>query len=276
MTNKRNFLIIALSFISINIATFCLFYIPNFVIVDLSSSVYDTWRLITTFATKFADFLLPAAAATVLFLGYERLGARKTLLRAVILALPRVFYILPYYYLQFWGVGNDSIEAISLAALASLFGVAVFYGESILLLYIVRVFSRLPILKELKKSLPVNLQKNTPKDVMTTLKKTANGVVASSAQDRSVFDLDSPITFGILAASFTEFCISLIFELWNYVGYFIEYAGDYRTDEIIELTSYLVFLAVELLATHAICCFIRNFITNKGEDKNNGIDKAVE
>ena len=101
---------------------------------------------------------------------------------------------------------------------------------------------------------------------MKDLKKTADGIISSVSASRSVLDLDSPITFGILSASLVEFFISLLFELSDFVGYLVEYAGDYRTGEIIEFTSYLVFLAVELLLSHAICCTIFNFI-KKSEDK---------
>ena len=276
MTNKKTYSITALSFILMNIVAFCLFYIPNFLIIDLSDTAYEIWRLITAFATKFSDFLLPVVSATVLLLGYERLGTKKTLLYALVFSVPRIFYILPYYYLQFWIYGYDSIEAISFSALASLLGIAVFFGESVLLLYVIRIFARLPILKELKKDLPVNLRTNTPKDVMTNLKRTADGLIMSSASESRVFDLDSPIIFGILAAAFAEFCISLIFELWDFVGYLIEYAGDYRIGEIAELTAYLVFLAIELLATHAICCFIKNYTVKKRKDIDNGIHKTLE
>lgn len=266
MNAKKILFTTALSFIFINIVTFCMFYIPNFVVMELSNLIYESLRLLTAFLTKFFDFLMPCAAAAVLFALRSKISLKKTLLGALMLSLPRIFYILPYYYLRFWMYGSDSIEAVTFAALVSLFGVAVFFGETFLLLYVIRTFARLPILKELKGKLPLNLQKNTPKNVISELKKTADGVISELAPDRTVFDLSSPITLGVLAASFTEFLISFIFELTDFIGYLMEYVGDYRTGEIIELTAYLVFLAAELLATHAICRLILNFIT-KSEDK---------
>ena len=266
MNIKKILFTTALSFIFINIVTFCMFYIPNFVIMELSNLIYESLRILTTFLTKFFDFLMPVAAAAVLFAFRNRIGIKKTLLCGLILSLPRIFYILPYYYLQFWIYGSDSIEAVTLAAFASLFGIAVFFGETILLLYIIRTFARLPILKELKSKLPLNHQKNTPKNIMSELKKNADDALKELSPNRAAFNLNSPITIGVLAASFAEFFISFVFELSDFIGYLIEYVGDYRTGEIIEFTAYLVFLAVELLATHAICCFILNFI-KKSEDK---------
>ena len=260
---KKPYFVTAFSFILINILLFCSFYIPNFITGE-SSEPFEYLRI---FASKLFDFVMPLVAATVMFLGYSSLGAKNTLIRAILLSMPQVFYILPYYYIYFWVNGNDSIEAISLSALVTLFGVAVFYGESVLMLYVIRAFARLPIVKGLKKDLPRSRQENTPKELLSELRKKADEVIENSLTDRSVLSLGSPVTAGILAAAFTEFCISFIFEISDIITYLVEYRGDYRIEDVIFYTAVILFLAVELLAGHSICCFIRNLIIKRKEDK---------
>ena len=213
------------------------------------------------FLNKLFEFLLPTVAATVLFIGYSDLGLRRTLLRALYFSLPRIVFSLPYYYLYFWVNWYDSIESISLSALVTVFSVAILYGQILLLFWLIRVFARLPILKELKKSLPLNQQSNTPKDALSRLKKDADKSVAESFLDRSIFSFSSPTSLGIFAAAFAGFCINLAREIVDTVTYLIEYAGNYYLEEIIYIVACYLFLLVELFISHAICCLIRNTLT---------------
>ena len=129
VNNKKLFTIIGLSFVFVNLLTFCLFYIPNYVLM-LNVEWVEYFRI---FFNKFFEFLLPAVAATVLFLGYPRDGLKKTITRAFCLSLPRIIYLLPYYYLYYILNFYDSIEAITLSALVTLFGVVLLFGQILLL-----------------------------------------------------------------------------------------------------------------------------------------------
>ena len=254
MNSKKICLITAISFAFVNLLAFCIFYIPNYVLM-LNVEWVEYTRV---FLNKFFEYLLPVVAATVLFIGYTRDGLKKTFIRAIYFSLPRIVYLFPYYYLYYILNWNDSIESISLSALVTLFGVALFYGQIILLFWIIRVFARLPIIRELKIALPINQQKAPPKEILAELRSSADKRVCSSLSEKSIFNFSCPASLGIFAASFASFCINLVREIIGTVDYLIEYAGDYYLEEIFYITACYLFLLVELLASHAICCLIRN------------------
>ena len=257
--SKKTCLIVALSFIFINILSFCLFYIPNYVLM-LNIEWVEYTRV---FLNKFFEFILPVVAATVLFLGYTEDGLKKTLIRAVYLSLPRMIYLLPYYYLYYILNWYDSIESISLSSIVTLFGVALFYGQVVLLFWLIRLFARLPVLKEMKKKHPLNQQNDTPKNLRAELKAQADIEVAASLSDKAVFNFSKPTSLGFFAATFAGFCINFVREAIGTVEYLIEYSGNYYLEEIIYITACYLFLLFELLAGHAICCGIRNLLNKE-------------
>ena len=256
---KKACLFTVLAFILAQLIVYCLFHIPNFVLMQTTDAIEYTRR----FLVKFCDFLMPIVAATVLFVGYNKVPLKTTLIRAIFLSLPRMIYSLPYYYLYFWANFYDSIEAISLSALVTLFGVCLFYGQVLLLLWLMRSFARLPIVKKYKKELPINEQKKTPKNILLELRKKADAEVESTITDRSLFNFSSPSTLGIFSAVFGSFCINFAREAIDTITYLFEYAGDYLPEEIIYVTFCYIFLVTELLLCQAICCAIRNLITKE-------------
>ena len=267
MNHKKLFAITGISFVFVNLLTFCLFYIPNYVLM-LNVAWLEYLRI---FLEKLCEFLLPAVAATLLFISFSTDGLKKTIRRAICLSLPRIIYLLPYYYLYYIFNFYDSVEAITLSALVTLFGVALLFGQILLLFVIIRSFARMPLLRKAKEALPINERKSTPKDVLRTLKKNADEEVSSSLSDKEFFNFSRPTSLGIFAAVFASFIINFVIEIYDTILFVIDietsYGGNYYAEEIIYIIACYLFLVVELMASHAICCLIRNAL-NKNEKEN--------
>ena len=260
---KKLYLITVASFILANLVAYLLFHIPALVLEE----TYEWLEYTRVFLSKFLEFILPSVAGTVLFIGYREIGIKKTLLRALYISLPRIVYLLPYYYVYHIVMAYDSVESISLSALVTLFGIALFFGQALLLFFIIRIFSRMPIVKALKKELPVNQQAKTPKDVKILLVKNAEDVLEETKTRGSVFDFAHYENLGIFASVFTVFIVELIRELVDSIAFIIECEGNLFADEIIYMTACYLFLLVELLAGQAICGLIKNAALNKTNKK---------
>lgn len=263
-TTKKLFLFTTLAFVFANLFTYLLFHIPTLVLEER----YEWLEYTRSFITKFLEFILPTVAATVLFVGYREIGMKRTLLRAMYLSLPRIIYLLPYYYVYYIVIAYDSIESITLSALVTLFGTALQFGETLLLFVIIRIFSRMPIVKSLKKGLPVNQQKKPPKNIARGLIQDAENLLSENMTRGNVFDFSHRENIGIFASVFFVFIIDLVRELIDSIVFIIECNGDLFTDEIIYMTACFLFLLIELLGGQAICGWIKNICAVRAENNN--------
>lgn len=256
---KKIYLICYLSFILANLIAFLVYFIPDYVI----ESDIGNWEYVRLFFNKLVEFAFPTIAAALVFLDYPATGLKRTLIRAAGFALSRMVFLLPYYYLYFMNVYKYSVEAISLSAIVTVFGALLFWVHISLLFIIIRLVADSLIVRQYAKELPLNQQKNMPKDVKKGLFKKADASLSCYMSDSGMFDFTKPIIAGIFASTFAEFLINFVKELFETITYLIGYAGSYRTVEIIYITSSFLFLVVELLSVHAICYFLKNVSVKK-------------
>ena len=245
---KRLYLISALSFCAVNFASFLIFFIPNYVI-EADIGWFEYVRL---FFNKFVEFALPPIAACLLMSAYFDGGIKKSLIYAIYLALPRIIYLLPYYYLYHIAYGYDSIESICLSGLVTVFGVALMWAHIAVLFLLTRMVAIRTIAKSLANDLPPAVQKSIPIDIKKMLNKQAKKSLGEEINFTGAFDFAAPMTLGIFAAVFGEFTVNLMREISDTVIYLVNYAGYYRIDEIIYITGSFVFLIIELLLVHII------------------------
>lgn len=246
--NKRFYLFGILGFCAVNLFSFLIFFIPNYVIeADIGWFEY-----VRIFINKFAEFALPPIAAALLIKVYFNGGIKNALIGAIYFSLPRIIYLLPYYYLYHIAYGYDSIESISLSALVTVFGVALMWAHITLLFLIIRMFAIRSIAKSLATDLPPAVQKSMTVDLKKKLNQQAEKSLCTEINFTGAFDFSIPLTLGIFAATFGEFIINFMRESVDTVTYLINYAGYYRMGEIIYITACFVFLIVELLAVHLI------------------------
>lgn len=260
---KRLYLISALSFCAVNLVSFLIFFIPNYVI-EADIGWFEYVRL---FFNKFVEFALPPIAACLLMSAYFDGGIKKSLICAIYLALPRIIYLLPYYYLYHIAYGYDSIESICLSGLVTVFGVALMWAHITVLFLLARMIAIMAITKSLANDLPPAVQKSIPIDIKKMLNKQAKKAFGEQINFSDAFDFDEPLTLGIFVTVFGEFIVNLIREIADTVVYLVNYAGYYRIDEIIYIMGSFIFLIIELLTVHFISYHVFKKINN--EEKRN-------
>ena len=253
-------------FVLANLFTYLLFHIPTLILEER----FEWLEYTRMFVTKFIEFILPAVSGVILFLGYREIGIKATLIRALFLSLTRVIYLLPYYYVYYIVLAYDSVEAILSSLLVTAFGTALFFGLSLLLMYIIRVFARMKNIKELTNELPANFRKKPTKEIKEDLIKRSELKVFDNLSADGIFDFSHCENLGIFAAVFSVFAIELVRELVDSILFIVECEGILFLDEIIYMVACYMFLLIELIVGHMICCAIKkSFIKSKRKQKEN-------
>lgn len=252
-------------YLLLNLVLFLLFYIPNYIIEDYAYIVGD-FEYVRLFFSMLLEFLIGVSGAVVLYVILLRTGGvtlSRVLPGSAVIAAATFINSLPYYYLYFLAYGYDSIDGIPLYTLSALLSVIFEWIKLLLLFSLCYFVSRRHIMKELTLTLPKNQQKKVPKKVKRELHLAADSRLSDELAEGGMFNFDSPITLGILLASAGQFVYAFAVELKNAVEYLTEFAGNYRTGEIIYMTWSFIFILVELAVCHALCHALKNFLAKK-------------
>ena len=169
-----------------------------------------------------AEAAVPLLTAVGAFL-LSTMRHRRLWLFPILPVLSRALYFLPDHYLYYLAGGMNSIEAIGMGALVTLFECAVIYGFVLLLCLLARrIYAR-----------------------------AKNGENEEEAP--KMFSLDNPFVKSVFSISFVYFCLQIVFESVRTVAYLVSNAGTYSFEEILTMIlSFIMHLAV-LFATHALC-----------------------
>lgn len=255
-------------YLALYFALFLLFYIPNYVIEGYAD-IFGNFEYVRLFLSMLFEFILGSSGAVVLFvvlIKHGPLTPGRTLTAAAVIAAARIIYSLPYYYLYFLSYGYDSIDGIPLYTLSALLAVIFEWVKLLILFALVYFSSRRHIVKALTLSLPKAQQKNMPKKTKLTLLATADARLWGELSHGGIFNFDAPITLGIFLASVGQFVYALSLEVKTAVEYLTEFAGNYRSDEIIYMTWCFIFVILELIISHTVCYFLKNKLTKEPDD----------
>ncbi len=253
------------TYLSLYFVLFLIFYIPNYVIEDYAYTV-GNFEYVRHFLSLLLEFILGASGAVVLFVVLMRTGGVTTghvLTGAATIAAAKLIYSLPYYYLYFLSLGYDSVDGIPLYTLSALFAVMLEFAKLILFLSLVYFTSRRHIMKELKLTLPAAYRKKPSEKERRALHAAADVRLSDELTVGGVLNFDAPVTLGIFLSSVGQFAYALSAEIKNAADYLTEFAGNYRTDEIIYMTACFVFVIFELIISHVACYYLKNWLLKK-------------
>ena len=211
----------------ISLLDFLIYYIIQLFFWDSDVAAY-----ISHFSGRFFEFAIPIFAAALMLVKMPK--GKKMLLYALCLALPRLIYSLPYYYLRYVYDVYDSKEAIVLSLITNIAVILLLMLKTLLLYAVIRLLMKRAGTDEPKFPL-------------------------------SPFDFDSPVVFGIMISALIPFVIELALEVYSTVSFFIEKGAKYRTDDIIFYCGSFVFLIASLILSHTLACLITNLIKRKSE-----------
>ncbi len=210
----------------ISLFSFLIFYIPNNFFFDIDALIY-----ISYFIRQFIDSFIPVFSAAVLFLSDTEKPVYKSILPALKLALPRLVYVIPYYYLYYMAEGFDSFESIAFLSIHAVFLLIVFTLE----IWLYSLLARFALKRRAR----------------------VHGYEIDFEEERSVFDLASPLSFALFTLPLARFVYDLIQEIYSAVSYLVEYAGSYRPGEIVFMLGKFVFVLLSLLLSHLLVHFFK-------------------
>lgn len=260
---RRIYLNFALIFAAFNLFSFLMFFIPYYVLeVEIESIEYAR-----IFLTKFIEFGLPVMGGALLLASGAKEKFGTKLLNGLFISLPRLVYLLPYYYLYFIAYGYDSIESIGLSSLVTLFGILVMICHMLVICYVgvlaEQIFYKTKRRKEKSKNISNSQDKVSPEAVDSLNSEMMNEFLSG----KNPFIFSTALAIGLFSASMVEFVIALASEIISTVEYLISYAGQYRIEEIIYMTVSYLFILFETLVVYAICYFVVKKVYRATEGK---------
>ena len=264
--NKKLYIIGICGLIIANLLEFLMLFIPSYVLeIDIGYAEY-----VRIFLNKLIEVSIPTLGAILMFaIGG---GWKFALSGALGLAMTRIIYLVPYFYLYFIEPTNvgylyDSTEAILLALLVSLFGALLLFGQIVLFYYVIRLLAKFSARKPIIAALPPKQRESLDKKDKAKINLQADKIIDESSDVGNIFDLSSPLPLGIFSAVFIQFAISLVSEIFGTVEFLIEASGSYRTGEIIYIMVCYLFILLELVVLHAIGCQIVKAARKEGLDE---------
>ncbi len=243
-TEKRLFLNLGLIFCAIQ----ALLYVP----VHLAyTGVFSEESILTVIIgaftsalTEFAAFLLPLAAAAVIFISYAYGGLAHALPRVLFFSVPYLLCAVPSNYLTYLSI-FDTSGALFFSLLISLFIVFAVTVQMLALFGVICFFYRMP-------------------------KEERFGEKALSAlKSADMFDFSNPFAKGLFGAVAVQFVLSLIPEIIETVTYFINRSGAYRTEELFTIIFTYLFMALEILLAYILVYKVKDKLIYERLMENN-------
>ncbi len=236
---------LSLLYLLVFISFYTVKYLPSVNLLKIGDALY----YITDTLSSVLNYCIPlvSTAAAVALAGGK---IKAALLYSLLFALPRFFYLLPYYYLYEIAYGYDSFESLGLSFLISA-ALFLLTAAHIFLLYIlVRFVTKKILLKEMKSELPPYKQKSLDKNEPSRMSLEADEKFKEELSSKGIFDLSHPLVAGIFAAAFFDFLLELLSECIDAAVYLTEYAGTYTPDEIILMVFSFIMILAKLLISH--------------------------
>ena len=211
-----SFTVLILSLIS-----FLLLYV-NFQLSFLNSLFY-----LYTFLHYFFESFIAAVVAATLFASFGEVKKSRRFLFLFKLELPRLVFLVPYYYLYYLSDGYDSIYALFLLVPTSFFIITLSSIEALIYVLIARKFSN---------------------------KRRESGNFFAKC---GIFDFSYAAASGIFAISFSRFILNILTEIKDVIVYLIDYQSFYSLEEIYFVLAKFLLAFITLFISHILITVLR-------------------
>ena len=202
---------------------------------------------ITQYGSFFLQYILDTLTAVILAAvllsgrGIESKGAR--ILSSLKLSLPRLVYLVPYYYLYYMSEGYDSIESLGLLLIRSLFMLVL-----------------------------LTIEMHLYFGAACFAARRAEGKDWSFYTPSGLFDFSVGATVGIFAISFAKFIMNILSEGVDIITYLIDYGEFYSAGEIYLMLAKFTLAFIALFLSHVLVMafrgrFIKRTYTEENPDE---------
>ncbi len=255
--SKKIILTAALSSALLHLVTFLMYFIPYYVMeADISSQGLEIYEYVRTFVSRFLEFAIPAVACAVVYFSDSSQKGGKAVIRCLYIALGRLVYLLPYYYLWFMEIsgGADSVEAVIMACISSVFDLIFFWAYIVLLYALLRLVAKRIEYRKTLKALTPQVREKLTKDDTNKLLISAKAKIDAYPEQSGVFDFSNALCAGLFAPAFIQFLVYFVQETITTVDYLKSFVGNYRAGEILYMIFSFLFIFASMLVTHVINC----------------------
>lgn len=224
---------------SASLSSFLIFYLPMLFAQENIALIFTAH-----FAGYFIDSLIPAFSAAVVFSEILSAGFARSLLSSFKLALPRLVYLIPYYYLYYMSEGYDTLESLGLLSIRTVFIIVLFALEILAYALLAKLFA----------------------------KRRAKGW--DFFEPSGIFDISAPVGFGVFAICLGKFVMNLITEIKNAVIYFIDYGEFYQMSDVFFALGKILFALATLFASIALIGAVRKRAIKNAEETEEENEEA--
>ena len=197
---------------------------------------------ITVYGSYFIQYLFDAFIPVVITVSLLKARLSQSwgrrFLSAFKMSVPRVVHLFPYYYLYYMSEGFDSLEALGLFLIRSLFMLILFSIECHVYYLVANFFAKRA--------------------------ESADWNFGLSSEMK-LFDLSKGIVAAVFTASFLKFVMNLISEGIDVLLYLLDYGEFYSTSEIFYVLTKLVLAFAALFLTHVIIISLRGKLFKSDE-----------
>ena len=190
-------------------------------------SFSDWATYLTSFGLALLQDVIMIVSAVIAMLNFELISKKSWLICSLALSMTRFFYLLPYDFLYFEYNGYDTGESITLALVQSILEVALTFGIILLISFVAH-------------SITSRIAHSGKQQPVAELTK------------RAPFDFSDRYAVAVFSMAAMVFIYNLITEIIDTVIYLVDYAGTYRTGEIIYIVFCYVFILISLLVAHSV------------------------
>lgn len=208
---KRTAIFVAL----LSLVSFTLLYLRLVYVFEGDFTVYGSY-----FLQYVLESFSSLAVGVAILAGRGNETGKARFFSALKLSLPRLIYLIPYYYLFYISDGYDSIESLGLLSIRSIFLLILFVTEA-LIYYFIACFSA---------------------------KKSGDGW--DFFKPSGLFDFSSSISAAIFGVCFARFIFNVIKEGIDIIIYLIDYEEFYAATEIYYLLGKLLLALATLFLAH--------------------------
>lgn len=249
--NKRLVLWAFLIYAGANLLAYLISHFAPYIKNDILGGTAEYFVLYSITAL---DFLATTIIATLLFVIYTYKGIAKTVSAALIMSSARVFYVLPYLYMQlFYSYGT--FDALMLSLFGALRTVLLTAIGAFISLCIGLFVLRIVLKKKHTELVPM----------LPDLVKKKSGT-----------DFLQPENLPILVFALLRFAFEIVMEIIYTVSFFITYGSDYSAVEIVTMLVNYVLLFALLIASYLLSCRIKNELRDYGEDNECAVRECEE
>ena len=231
--NKRVVLWTFLIYAGANLSVYLTSHFAPYIKNDVIGAICEYLAL---YLLKALEFIAPPIIATLMLIIFTHKNLVKAMFAVVVISSARIFYFLPYLYMQTFDKGG-SLYAILISLIGCIRITILTAAGAYISLCIGLIALRLALKRSYQETI---------------------SMLPELLERRSSLDFLKPENLPIMIFALLRFALDVILEIVDTVSFFISEGADYSATEIFTMLFNYVWLFALLVAAYLIACRIKD------------------